>query len=670
MRRKLLSLTLVLLMCLTLLPATALAEDSDFTIKNGVLTKYSGSGGDVVIPITVTAIGSAAFYNCTSLKSVTIPDSVTSIGTMAFQNCTGLRSVTIGSGVTAISNQTFYGCTGLESLTIGSGVTYIGKMAFSRCTSLTSVVIPAGVTYIDDDAFYGCTALARVTIPDGAVVSDFAFYGCTSLPEGALSGSAASYDELAQAQVQVGDFVISNGVLMQYTGSGGDVVIPAGVTFLYHGAFSRCAGLESVTIPDSVIKIGVGVFSDCANLRRVVFPEAGKAAKELKYANIFDMFKSCPAMEELVNCPDPAVSECLAINESLIAAWSDPSPCVTPQSERVTTLSNQICAGLTSDYKKAKAVFEWMTTNIEYDYDYFEHRKETVTIYPKDVLDSRLTVCEGYARLTQAFLQAQGIPTLYVSGTATNVQGPHAWNLAFADGRWIYIDSTWGRQGVPISSEAEAGYKYDPSWFDPTPLSASLSHKAEASYVDPNAPHYSGAGDTPTTAGGFSDVPTGEYYAVPVAWAVKNAITNGTSATTFSPEKVCTTGEILTFLWKAQNSPEPAISNPFSDAAESSYYYKAALWAYEKGLVSGSAFGANVPCTRSMTVTYLWKLAGSPAAGGNSFSDIPDSADYAEAVAWAVSKGITGGTGSNTFSPDMTCTRGQIMTFLYRDFAK
>lgn len=168
----------------------------------------------------------------------------------------------------------------------------------------------------------------------------------------------------------------------------------------------------------------------------------------------------------------------------------------------------------------------------------------------------------------------------------------------------------------------------------------------------------------------FYDVAASTYYTDPVIWAVGKGITNGTSTTTFSPDKTCTTGEILTFLWKARNSPEPTINNPFSDVAESSYYYKAALWAYEKGLVSGSVFGANAPCTRSITVVYLWKLAGSPATDGNSFTDIPSGADYSVAVSWAVSKGITSGTDNNTFSPDSTCTRGQIATFLYRAFVE
>ena len=168
----------------------------------------------------------------------------------------------------------------------------------------------------------------------------------------------------------------------------------------------------------------------------------------------------------------------------------------------------------------------------------------------------------------------------------------------------------------------------------------------------------------------LGDVAAKAHYTDELTWAIEQGVISETGAATFSPEKVCTTGEILTFLWRAQNSPGPATGNPFSDVAASDYYYKAALWADEKGLVSGSAFGANVPCTRSMTVTCLWKLAGSPSAGKNSFTDVPAGADYAEAVAWAVSKGITGGTGNNTFSPDKTCTLGQIATFLYRDFAK
>lgn len=168
----------------------------------------------------------------------------------------------------------------------------------------------------------------------------------------------------------------------------------------------------------------------------------------------------------------------------------------------------------------------------------------------------------------------------------------------------------------------------------------------------------------------FTDVATNAYYADAVSWAVKEGITSGTSATTFSPDQTCTTAQILTFLWRSQNQPVSTIQNPYHDVKSSDYYYQAALWAHQKGLVSGRQFNGDAPCTRSATVAYLWKLAGHPSAPAANFADVPSDANYALAVAWAVSEGITSGTSTTTFSPNSTCTRGQIVTFLYRDLAE
>lgn len=177
---------------------------------------------------------------------------------------------------------------------------------------------------------------------------------------------------------------------------------------------------------------------------------------------------------------------------------------------------------------------------------------------------------------------------------------------------------------------------------------------------------------TPTTPSTpkFTDIAANACYADAVAWAVEKDITAGTSDTTFSPESTCTTAQILTFLWRSQGQPEPTIKNQFTDVKESDYFHKAALWASEKGLISGSTFGGNTPCTRAATVTYLWKLAGSPSAPAASFADIPGDSEYASAVAYAVSEKITAGTSATTFSPEATCTRGQIVTFLYRAYGK
>lgn len=167
-------------------------------------------------------------------------------------------------------------------------------------------------------------------------------------------------------------------------------------------------------------------------------------------------------------------------------------------------------------------------------------------------------------------------------------------------------------------------------------------------------------------ATGFTDVAANAYYAEAVAWAVEKEITKGTGdGTTFSPNATCTTAQILTFLWRANGSPAPNSTNP---AVPAGYYTDAANWALEKGLTD--TFSANTPCTRAATATYLWKLAGQPKPqGANPFTDVDAGAEYAQAVAWAVKKGVTAGTSATTFAPDNTCTRGQIVTFLYRDLA-
>ena len=165
----------------------------------------------------------------------------------------------------------------------------------------------------------------------------------------------------------------------------------------------------------------------------------------------------------------------------------------------------------------------------------------------------------------------------------------------------------------------------------------------------------------------FMDVPADAYYAVPVAWAVDKKITSGTSLTTFSPANTCTRAHILTFLWRAVGSPKDSSGNHFNDVCSDDYFYNAALWAYDMGMVEGESFEGDLACTRAATVTYLWQCAGSPEPDGEcNFDDVPADAPYAEAVAWAVENNITTGTSATTFSPNMVCDRGQIVTFLHR----
>lgn len=166
----------------------------------------------------------------------------------------------------------------------------------------------------------------------------------------------------------------------------------------------------------------------------------------------------------------------------------------------------------------------------------------------------------------------------------------------------------------------------------------------------------------------FSDVKADAYYYDAVQWAVQKGIVSGTSATTFSPDQNCTRSQAITILWRAEGSPAPkGQAVPFTDVQDGAFYAKAAAWAAERNIVTGKAFGGDDEVTRAQIVTFLYRNAGSPAVStANDFSDVPSDAYYAKAVAWATKQNITSGTGKNTFSPDAVCTRGQIVTFLYK----
>ena len=167
----------------------------------------------------------------------------------------------------------------------------------------------------------------------------------------------------------------------------------------------------------------------------------------------------------------------------------------------------------------------------------------------------------------------------------------------------------------------------------------------------------------------FTDVAATSPYYAGIEWAVDEGITNGTTATTFSPYQNCTRAQIITYLWRAAGSPEPASTEPaYTDVTDTSlYFFKAVQWASEQGLVEGETFDPYAGCTRAMAVYFMWVAADSPEAAAASFTDVAADADYAAAVNWAVAQGVTLGTGDgSTFSPDTVCQRGQIVTFLYR----
>ena len=174
-----------------------------------------------------------------------------------------------------------------------------------------------------------------------------------------------------------------------------------------------------------------------------------------------------------------------------------------------------------------------------------------------------------------------------------------------------------------------------------------------------------------TRANEFIDVPAGSYYDDAVLWAVENGITTGASASRFDPNGICTRAQAVTFLWRAAGSPKPETRTmPFTDVPVGSYYYDAVLWAVENGITKGTSdttFSPNDTCTRAQIVSFLWRSEKTPVASSrNPFTDVKPGAYYLDAVLWVVESGITKGTTAMKFSPDADCTRAQIVTFLWR----
>ena len=229
------------------------------------------------------------------------------------------------------------------------------------------------------------------------------------------------------------------------------------------------------------------------------------------------------------------------------------------------------------------------------------------------------------------------------------------------------VDNSEAKTGKLAADVEEAVVVAEGATYNALPAAEEETPAEEAPAEEDASAEETPAEETVTNP--FTDVAETSAYYEGILWAVEKGITTGRTETTFVPGEDCTEANILTFLWRAEGSPAAETTeNPFGEAvSETAYYYGAALWAFELGMID-ETFAPNTPCTRAQAVRFMWIDAGSPAdVEAASFTDVAADADYAAAVNWAVDRGVTNGTGDGTtFSPENVCTRGQIVTFLYR----
>lgn len=257
-----------------------------------------------------------------------------------------------------------------------------------------------------------------------------------------------------------------------------------------------------------------------------------------------------------------------------------------------------------------------------------------------------------------------------VNPQVSDALGNYAWNVPEG---WWQIVATYEQDGKTYTAKSE--------WLHVLPIQEGVGLNLNLPTVDPDepdepdTPHKPSGGTSTTTPSQptqtFRDVSKRSYYYDAVTWAVENGVTDGTGSNTFSPDKACTRAEIVTFLWRAAGKPAAkSRANPFTDVSSSAYYYDAVLWAVEAGITQGTSattFNPDKTCSRAEAVTFLYRAASGKASSGTvPFTDVPANAYYKDAVLWAVAENVTQGTGSSTFSPDKTCSRAEIVTFLYR----
>ena len=470
------------------------------------------------------------------------------------------------------------------------------------------------------------------------------------------------------------DFVIENGGLTAYNGPGGDVVIPNGVVYIGSGAFAGCDGLTGITIPSGVTTIGDAAFFSCKNLAYVTIPASVTTIMNFP-------FSECPLKDVYYGGSESQWGEIehLIVPFGGATAFSDggqksaglggvtvhynstgPEP-TTPVDPEPTTPAEPadsdftIKDGVLKTYNGpgGDVVIPSGVTYIGMG-----------AFYGCDSLTG-VTIPSGVTYIDEAaFMSCKNLTRVTIPASVTTI-GAGAFNeCPLKNVYYGGSESQWGeienRQPFGAIAFSDGGQEL-------AGLNNVTVHYNSPMPNNPTQP------ETPKIT--FTDLASGAYYTDAVAWAVENKVTTGTSGTTFSPDEPCTRGQVVTFLWRAYGSKEPtSTTNPFTDVNPGDYYYNAVLWAMENGIASGTSkttFSPNDPCIRAQAVTFQYRAAGKPAvSGGSSFTDVPAGSYYADAVAWAVANKVTSGTSSTAFSPNEPCTRGQIVTFLYRELGK
>ena len=803
---------------------------------------YDSDIKSVIIEPGVTKIGSHAFFMCNNLESVSIPEGVTTIEDRAFWQ-TSLKNITIPASVTQIGSkikEVFYQCYDLENITVADGNTAYrsvdGVLYTADGTTLiqypqnkadTSYKMIDEATKIDFLAFNYTQNLQTIDFNNVTEFANKAVYGNQALQEIVLKNAASLGDQAFSGNREVTS-----------------VLLEKAPTTVGKSVFSSCTNLTSVTLPDEMQELSAGMFAFCTALKTLKFPaqlesigdscfdQAGLAGdlvipKSVKKIG-FVAFRNCHGLTSITVEGNPTFSKgdkTYAFQYCNNLLWMKANfniikqvvNITTPDQYKGETFEPQNSSWFTADGKEVGSstnidqettFYRWFTKkvllnanggqnngDIQEVYAFFAPALgETKTIqfpsrynrgqvsYVVKVDDTKFTrdgytfkewtgdaagekpyeigkhiynympdaiyaqwskvIDEGtyfvspviadqtytgsalepavkvtkngevisdteysvkYSANTNVgtatatvkvgdtvigtatFNIVKAKPTVSITAEPASLVGggkvtltvtgvPEEGNVTVTCDNGITVDSENGTYSAVLPNRT-VSYTCTANYDESTNYTAT-SAKCEVSVTR----RYSSSTTvtpeptpepTPEETVKFSDVSTSAYYYDAVKWAVENGVTDGVSATLFAPYESCTRAQIVTFLWRAAGSPEPKTMSSFADVPASAYYAKAVAWAVENGITNGmtdTAFAPDATCARGQSVTFLYRALKGTASGSASFTDVKSDAFYADAVNWAVASDVTNGTSATTFSPNADCTRAEIVTFLYRAY--
>ena len=678
----------------------------------------------IELPNSVTTIGEKAFGKCYDLTELNIPENVTSIGYEAFWYCWKLTSLTLPDGLKTLGEFAFNDCTSLEELNIPDALESLSYYAFADTPWMknqfddngyaivngwllacngpeTTIVVPDSVDHIADYAFYqhrNRENVVSVTLPEKL---DYLGHGAfcelsslvsVTLPEGiTFIGDSCFLDCFSLVSID----------------------IPEGVTEINRYAFGMCGSLASVTLPDSLESIDSNAFYNCASLTSVELPESLTTIKDYAFYGCAMTSVTIPASvteigDYAFGYMESPYYENEAISDFTVQGYSgteadsyanihgfrfvnldgDQPPVIDPDLPEGSGWNAQYARFIIQDMENS-ADFEEEMVSYQLHYIDDDNIPELWIDYGIMASGCRLLSAKK-AGITEKLMQ---------DGTLFYVERGDV--FYYSGGRQGYYYDTVYRLSsgfsfiaeglcyVPFDDAGSPNFDQMQYFWNDDPVTEDAYYNMLWNYVDPvigkstisqdNTVYtyeeildYLRSLDVSDDEPIFDDVPVGEWFETPVAWAVANNITQGTGAGKFSPEDDCTRAQVVTFLWRAAGEPMPESTvNPFTDVSSSDWFYNAVLWAVENNItvgVGGGKFGTEQTCTRAQVATFLWRTAGEPQhhVVDDPFIDLAEDW-YVDPVLWAFENQITQGDGAaNTFNPAGECTRAQIVTFLYR----